>query len=152
MHATRVSRPMNAPRVVVYRALVDADSIARWRVPDGMSTQAHEFDARQRGAFRISLTYDAPMEAGTSTSRTDTYHGHVATLVPDEQVVEVMEFETTDPTLAGVTTMTTTLTDAVGGTHVLVLHEGIPGRCARCGQRGGHPDGLGHPRRPRRSG
>ncbi|MFZ0158553.1 MAG: SRPBCC family protein [Kineosporiaceae bacterium] len=117
---------MNAPRAVVYRALVDADSIARWRVPDGMSSQVHEFDAREGGAFRISLTYDAPTEAGKSTSRTDTYHGHFATLVPDEQVVEVLEFETADPTLTGVMTMTTTLTDADGGTDVLVLHEGIP--------------------------
>jgi len=126
MQATRVSRHVNAPRAVVYRALVDADSIARWRVPDGMSSQVHEFDVREGGAFRISLTYDAPTEAGKSASRTDTYHGHFATLVQDEQVVEVLEFETADPTLTGVMTMTTTLTDADGGTDVLVLHEGIP--------------------------
>jgi hypothetical protein len=41
-------------------------------------------------------------------------------------VVEVLEFETGDPTLSGTMTMTTTLTDADGGTDVLVVHEGIP--------------------------
>ncbi len=74
----------------------------------------------------ISLSYDAPDRTGKSASRTDTCHGHFARLMPDEQVVEVLEFETADPALAGPMTMTTTLTDADGGTDVLVVHEGIP--------------------------
>lgn len=41
------------------------------------------------GSFRISLTYDAPTGTGKSTAHTDTYHGHFAKLVPDEQVVAV---------------------------------------------------------------
>ncbi|MEU8892318.1 hypothetical protein [Streptomyces sp. NPDC048442] len=32
--------------------------------------------------------------------------------MPDEQVVEVLEFETADPALRGTMTMTTTLTDS----------------------------------------
>jgi uncharacterized protein YndB with AHSA1/START domain len=53
------------------------------------------------------------------------YHGHFARLIPDRQVVEVMEFETAGPALGGTMTLTTTLTDA-GGTEVLVVHDGIP--------------------------
>ncbi|TDD30534.1 hypothetical protein E1287_29080 [Actinomadura sp. KC06] len=45
---------------------------------------------------------------------------------PDEQVVEVSQFETDDPELSGQMTMTTTLTDVDGGTEVLIVHEGIP--------------------------
>ena len=41
-------------------------------------------------------------------------------------MVEVFEFETADPELRGEMKMTTTLTDAEGGTDVLVVHEGIP--------------------------
>ena len=41
-------------------------------------------------------------------------------------MVEVLEFETDDPALRGVMTMTTTLTDADGGTDVHVVHEGVP--------------------------
>jgi hypothetical protein len=41
-------------------------------------------------------------------------------------VVEVSEFETADPTLRGTMTMTTTLTDADGGTDVLIVHDCIP--------------------------
>jgi glyoxylase-like metal-dependent hydrolase (beta-lactamase superfamily II)/uncharacterized protein YndB with AHSA1/START domain len=126
VYSTRVSRHVNAARPAVYRALVDAGAIAKWRVPDGMSARVHEFDAREGGAFRISLSYDTPAGTGKSAAHTDTYHGHFVRLVPDEQVVEVFEFETADPGLRGEMTMTTTLTDAGGGTDVLVVHEGIP--------------------------
>ncbi|NUP20847.1 MAG: polyketide cyclase [Streptomyces sp.] len=126
MYSTRVSHHVNAPRSAVYRALLDADAVAKWRVPAGMSGHVHEFDAREGGTFRVSLTYDEPGQAGKSSSRTDTYHGHFAELVPDERVVEVLEFETGDPALGGTMTMTTTLTDADGGTEVVIVHEGIP--------------------------
>lgn len=126
MYSTQVSRHVRAPRSAVYRALLDADAIARWRVPAGMSSHVHEFDACEGGSFRVSLTYDAPSRIGKSASNTDTYRGHFAKLVPDEQVVEVFEFETADAALGGTMTMTTTLRDADGGTDVLIVHDGIP--------------------------
>jgi uncharacterized protein YndB with AHSA1/START domain len=112
----------------VYRALLDARAIATWRVPTGMTSQVHEFDARQGGSFRISLRYDEPTRTGKTAAHTDMYHGYFLKLVPNEQVVEVCEFETTDPELRGEMTITTTLADVDGGTNVLVAHEGIPGR------------------------
>ncbi|MFD5338737.1 SRPBCC domain-containing protein [Streptomyces hawaiiensis] len=127
MYTSRVFGHVDAPRAAVYRALVSAEAIARWRVPDGMSGEVHEFDAREGGGFRVSLTYEAPDASGKSAAHTDTYHGHFARLVPDEQVVEVLEFEAADPALRGAMTLTTTLTDAEGGgTDVLMVHEGIP--------------------------
>ena len=126
MYTTRVSRHVNAPRAAVYRQLVDAEALAKWRVPEGMRGEVHAFDAREGGAFRISLTYDLPTGTGKSGSHTDTYHGRFLKLVPDEQVVEEFEFETADPGLRGTMTMTTTLTEVAGGTEVVVLHEGIP--------------------------
>lgn len=126
VYSTRMSWHVNAPRSAVYRALLDPDAIARWRVPDGMTSHVHEFEPREGGMFRVSLTYDAPDRTGKSASRTDTYHGHFARLVPDREVVEVMEFETGDPALRSPMTMTTTLTDADGGTEILLVHDGIP--------------------------
>jgi uncharacterized protein YndB with AHSA1/START domain len=126
VYSTQVSCQVSAPRSAVYRALLDAGAIAKWRVPAGMSSRVHEFDAREGGSFRVSLTYDVPTDTGKSALHTDTYHGHFVKLVPNEQVVEVFEFETADPELRGQMTMTTTLTEAVGGTDVLVVHEGIP--------------------------
>ncbi|WP_086561104.1 SRPBCC domain-containing protein [Streptomyces africanus] len=127
MYATRVSGHVDAPRADVYRALVSAEAVARWRVPAGMSGEVHEFDAREGGRFRVSLTYEAPEATGKSAAHTDTYHGRFARLVPDAQVVEVLEFETVDPLLGGTMTLTTTLSDAEGGgTDVVMVHEGIP--------------------------
>ena len=126
MYTTQVRGHVRAPRPTVYRALLDADAVAQWRVPSGMSSHVHEFDAREGGSFRVSLTYDAPDAAGKSAAHTDTYHGHFVRLVPDRQVVEVFEFETADPGLRGTMTMTTTLTDVGDGTDVVIVHEGIP--------------------------
>ncbi len=126
MTSIRVTRRVRAPRAAVYRSLLDAGAVTLWRVPAGMTCVVHEFDAREGGSFRVSLTYGAPERAGKSSAHTDTYHGHFARLVPDEQVVEVLEFETDDPALRGEMTMTTTLTDADDGTDVHVEHEGIP--------------------------
>ena len=64
-----------------------------WRVLDGMTCRVHAFEARSGGKFRISLTYDAPTGAGKTTAHTDAYHGRFAELVPNERVVELVEFE-----------------------------------------------------------
>ena len=66
--------------------------------------------------FRVSLTYDAPDATGKTQANTDTYHGRFIALVPDERVVEAIEFETDNPALQGELTVTTTLADADGGT------------------------------------
>jgi hypothetical protein len=48
-------------------------------------------------------------------------------LVTNEQVVEVVEFETTDPEIRGEMTITISLVDAEGGgTDVLAEHDGLP--------------------------
>jgi uncharacterized protein YndB with AHSA1/START domain len=126
MASTRISRHINAPREAVYRALLDPHAITRWKVPDGMTCHVHEFDAREGGSIRISLTYDEPTETGKTTAHTDTYHGRFARLVRNEQVVEVDEFETSDPALSGEMTITITLADADGGTDLLAVHDGLP--------------------------
>jgi uncharacterized protein YndB with AHSA1/START domain len=124
--STRIRQHVNAPRAAVYRALLDARSVATWKVPTGMTSHVHAFDAREGGAFRVSLTYDAPTGAGKTTAHTDTYHGRFVKLVPDEQVVEAVEFETDDPALRGEMTITIALVDADGGTDVVAVHEGLP--------------------------
>jgi uncharacterized protein YndB with AHSA1/START domain len=125
-HSTRISRHFNAPRAAVYRALLDPSAIAKWRVPDGMTAQVHEFDPRIGGAIRVSLTYDESTRTGKTTSHTDTYHGRLVMLVPDKRIVEVDEFETTDPALRGEMTIAFTLADADGGTTLVVVHDGVP--------------------------
>jgi uncharacterized protein YndB with AHSA1/START domain len=124
--STRISRRVDAPRPIVYRALLDARAVATWKVPSGMTSHVHAFDAREGGSFRISLTYDAPTGTGKTTAHTDTYHGRFVKLVTNEQVVELVEFETTDPDLRGEMTITISLVDVDGGTDVHAVHDGLP--------------------------
>lgn len=128
MGATRISIVVDAPRARVYRALIDARAVATWMVPDGMTSQVHAFDPREGGGFRISLTYDEPTATGKTSAHTDTFHGRFVQLVPDEQVVEVVEFETEDPALRGEMTMSFTLVDADGGhaTDIVAVHDRLP--------------------------
>jgi len=95
-------------------------------VPTGMTSHVHGFDAREGGSLRVSLTYDEPTGTGKTTAHTDTYHGRFVKLVTNEQVVEVVEFETTDPAQRGEMTVTISLADADGGTDVLAVHDGLP--------------------------
>ena len=95
-------------------------------VPDAMTSMIHTFDAREGGAFRISLTYDGPATAGKTSVRTDTFHGRFIKLVKDSEVVQVVEFETDDPALQGEMTITYLLADAGDGTLVTGRHANLP--------------------------
>ncbi|MDC4226207.1 MAG: SRPBCC family protein [Candidatus Manganitrophus sp.] len=124
--STRIRRHLNAPRAEVYRALLDAQAVAIWMVPDGMTSRVHAFDAREGGLFRISLTYDEPTGTGKTTAHTDRYHGRIIKLIPNEQVVEALEFETDDAAMRGEMSITFTLTEADGGTDLLAVHDHLP--------------------------
>lgn len=126
MSRMQISHYIEAPRSVVYRALLDPAAIAVWKVPTDMTCRVHAFDAREGGTFRVSLTYQDATQRGKSAEHTDTYHGHFARLVTDECVVEVGEFETNDPAMRGQMTITTTLVDKDGGTGITMHYEGLP--------------------------
>jgi uncharacterized protein YndB with AHSA1/START domain len=126
MKSTRITHHINAPRAAVYRALLDPLAIPKWKVPDGMTCRVHDFDAREGGSFRISLTYDGPSGIGKTSAHTDTYHGRFVELVPNERVVEVDEFETDDPVLRGEMKIAITLKDSGGGTDLIAVHDGLP--------------------------
>jgi len=123
---TRVTRTIHAPRAAVYRALLDPDAVQSWMVPDGMTSTVHEFEAREGGGFSISLTYDLPTTAGKTTAQTDSFHGRFQRLVPDTEVVQVVEFDTDDPTMAGPMTITYRLEEADGSTELTGTHEHVP--------------------------
>ena len=124
----RISTTIKAPRHRIYQAFLDPLALAAWQVPDNMRSQVHNFDPRPGGQFRISLTYQNPEDAqlGKTAPATDTFHGRFVQLVPDEKIIEVIEFETHVPGFAGEMTLTVTLADADGGTEVSLLYEHLP--------------------------
>jgi uncharacterized protein YndB with AHSA1/START domain len=126
MYSQTATQLVRAPRNAVYAALLDPRATETWRVPDDMVARVAEWDAVEGGRFRVSLTYRAEDRTGKTEGATDTYSGTFMRLVPDEQVVERIEFETDDPDLRGAMTMTWTLSEVEGGTEVELLHEGLP--------------------------
>lgn len=123
---TRITRQLPAPPAVVYRALTDAEVVKAWKFPAGMSIQIHEFEPREGGRFRVSLTYHDTSAVGKTSDHTDTYHGHFAQLVEGRKVVEVLEFETADPAAAGEMRITYDLVERDGGTQLTATHENVP--------------------------
>jgi len=81
MGSTRVTRHVDASRAAVYRARLDPQAVADWKVPPGMTSRVHSFEAREGGTLRISLSHDAPGAAGKTSAHTDTYHGRFVKLV-----------------------------------------------------------------------
>jgi uncharacterized protein YndB with AHSA1/START domain len=126
MSSTLIRQVIKAPREAVYRAFLDAQAVSTWMVPTGMTSHVHEFDPREGGRFRISLTYDEATAAGKTTAQTDTYHGRFVELIPTERVVEVVEFESPDPSMRGEMTITISLADADGGTELVAVHDRLP--------------------------
>jgi uncharacterized protein YndB with AHSA1/START domain len=126
MASTHIRTHINATGADVYRALLDPQAIAKWRVPDGMTCEVHVFEVREGGNIRVSLTYDDPRRSGKTTARTDTYRAQFVRLVPNELIVEEDEFETDDPAMSGVMTSTITLSDAGNGTDLDAIHDGLP--------------------------
>jgi uncharacterized protein YndB with AHSA1/START domain len=126
--STRVSMIVKAGRELVYRAFLDPDATAVWLPPDGMTGEVHFFDASEGGRFRISLTYRDPGHrvGGKSSEHTDTFQGRFVELAPYEKIVEAIEFETDDPSLAGEMKLTVTFAEAGPATEVTILSEDIP--------------------------
>jgi hypothetical protein len=66
------------------------------------------------GMFRISLTYDEATGTGKTTAYTDMGYGRFLRPVPNEQVVEVMVFETANHAIRVEMTVTFNLTHCCG--------------------------------------
>lgn len=123
---TSLQIDISADPAAVYQALINADDVRQWMVPDEMSSVVHEFDARVGGRFRISLTYNNKEQRGKSTGHTDTYHGIFSELVPDQTVVQVMQFETSDHAMQGLMTARFQLDAIPNGTRLTADHLDLP--------------------------
>lgn len=127
MATTRVVKLIDAAPERVYAAIVDPESVRQWMVPDGMTSEIHDFDAVEGGTFRISLTYDDSARAGKTRDSTDTFEGRFVKLVPGREVVQEIEFATDDPDVSGTMTITYSLSEAPEGrTSLTGIHENLP--------------------------
>ncbi len=122
------SRVIQASPSTLYRAFVDPAALVSWLPPKGMKAHLVAFGPRAGGTYRMTLTYESPDPStpGKTSENTDVVQGRFLELVPDERVVQQVEFESEDPAFAGVMTMTWSLAAVPGGTRVTILCENVP--------------------------
>jgi uncharacterized protein YndB with AHSA1/START domain len=125
---TCVSRIIKAPRRTIYQAFLDPEALVSWLPPAEMKGRVYEFDAREGGAYRMSLTYvdSDHSPRGKTSDHTDVFRARFLELIPYERIVPLIEFESKDPAFADPMTLNWTLTDAPGGTEVTILCENAP--------------------------
>jgi uncharacterized protein YndB with AHSA1/START domain len=122
------SRVIRASPRAIYEAFLDPEAVASWRPPEGMTCQIYAFDPREGGTFRMSFAYmdTDHTERGKTSEHADVFQGRFLELVPNERIVELVEFESDDPAFAGAMTIITTLAAVAAGTEVTILCENVP--------------------------
>jgi uncharacterized protein YndB with AHSA1/START domain len=111
----------------VFAALVDADALAVWLPPTGMTGRFERFDARPGGSYRLVLTYkeDVP-GSGKATPDSDIVEARFVDVVPDVRVVQEVDFVSDDHAFAGTMTMTWEVVVENDGTRVDITADDVP--------------------------
>lgn len=123
----RASRVVAAPPDQVYAAFVDADALARWLPPSGMTGRFERFELRPGGSYRLVLTYlDAAGAPGKATADSDIVEARFVDVVEGVRVVQAVDFVADDPAFAGTMTMTWSVAPEGDGTLVDFVAEDVP--------------------------
>ena len=113
----QLHRVLRAPPVRVYRAFLNAESMAKWLPPNGFTGKVHTMDAKVGGHWRMSFT-------NFTTGQSMSFGGTYLELVKDERISYTSRFD--DPNLPGEMTTTITLKAVSCGTDMTAVQEGIP--------------------------
>ncbi|HKW31106.1 MAG TPA: SRPBCC family protein [Verrucomicrobiae bacterium] len=113
----RLHRVLRSPPEKIYRAFLDADSMAKWLPPNGFTGKVHHLDAKVGGTYKMSFT-------NFGTGRSHSFGGTYVELVPNERIRYTDKFD--DPNLPGQMQATITLKKVFCGTELNIVQEGIP--------------------------
>ncbi len=123
----RCSRVIDAPVDRVFAALLDEDALVAWLPPAGMTGSFTHFDPRPGGSHRLVLTYDDPTGApGKTSAASDIADVRYIDIVPDERVVQAVDFHSDDPAFVGTMTMTWEVSTDPRGTLVSITATDVP--------------------------
>jgi uncharacterized protein YndB with AHSA1/START domain len=113
----RLHRVLRASPEKIYRALLDADAMAKWLPPNGFTGKVHHLDARVGGTYKMSFT-------NFTTGKSHSFGGKFLELVPQERIRYTDTFD--DPNLSGELQVTVTLKKVSVGTELNIVQEGVP--------------------------
>lgn len=111
----------------MFAALVDRDALEAWLPPSGMTGRFERFDPASGGSYRLVLTYDdATAAPGKSSADADVVEARFLEVVPNERVVQAVDFVSDDPSFAGTMTMAWTVEATGRGTRVEIVADDVP--------------------------
>ena len=111
----------------MFNALVDRDALETWLPPRGMTARFERFDPTPGGSHRLVLTYADPTESrGKSSADSDIVEARYVDIVPNDRVVQAVDFLSDDLAFAGTMTMTWAVRAVDGGTRVEITADGVP--------------------------
>ena len=123
----RAFRVVDASVSRVFKALVDRSAMETWLPPRGMTARFERFNPTPGGSYRLVLTYADPTEArGKSSADSDIVEVRYVDVVPDDRVVQAVDFVSDDPAFAGTMTMTWAVRAVEGGTRVEIVADDVP--------------------------
>jgi uncharacterized protein YndB with AHSA1/START domain len=118
---------IDAPVAQVFNALVDRDALTTWLPPSVMSARFERFDPTPGGSYRLVLTYADPSDAkGKTSAGSDIVEARYVDIVPDDRVVQTVDFVSDDPAFGGTMTMTWTVRAENGGSRVEITADDVP--------------------------
>jgi uncharacterized protein YndB with AHSA1/START domain len=123
-----VSRVILASPRTLFRTFLEAETLAAWRVPEGMTASFSAFDPRAGGGYRMVLRYGGSdaQASGKSRPGQDEVHVRFVELYAEEKVVEEVRFVSDDPAFAGAMRLTTLFEPAREGTKVTLRADHVP--------------------------
>lgn len=113
----KLHRVLRANPERIYRAILDADAMAKWLPPYGFTCRVQHLDARVGGSFRMSFT-------NFTTGNGHSFGGDYLELLPNEKIRYTDKFD--DPNLPGEMQTTVSLQAVSCGTELSIVQEGIP--------------------------
>jgi uncharacterized protein YndB with AHSA1/START domain len=113
----RLHRVLRTPPERIYRALLDADAMAKWLPPNGFTGKVHDLDAKVGGTYKMSFT-------NFTTGKSHSFGGTYLELTPHERIRYTNKFDA--PNLPGEMQTTITLKQVFCGTELNITQEGIP--------------------------
>jgi uncharacterized protein YndB with AHSA1/START domain len=111
----------------VFDALVDREALETWLPPGNMTGRFENFDPTPGGSYRLVLTYnEAAASPGKSSADSDIVDVRFIEIVPNERVVQAVDFVADAPEFAGTMTMTWTVHEDADGTLVEIVADDVP--------------------------
>jgi uncharacterized protein YndB with AHSA1/START domain len=106
---------------------MDRDALERWLPPHGMTATFERFDPTPGGSYRLVLTYADPTAArGKSSADSDIVEARYVDIVPNDRVIQAVDFVSDDPSFAGTMTMTWAVRAVDGRSRVEITADNVP--------------------------